>query len=295
MYCRLLQEVLHNQINWLCCIRKSWLSSASHLTPNKPTPTPTPMHSPTPTVFSVNLLATGYGNIAPRTEGGKIFCILYAIFGIPLFGFLLAGIGDQLGTIFVKSILRVEKIFRVSLFGISHLFSSILHFNPQLRCFIVAVIPFLYLNQQKHRQISQTKIRVTSTILFILAGCIVFVTIPAVIFKHIEGWTALEAIYFVVITLTTVGIGDYVAGAVFLQRNPILLSSVSDWMKALLHFQGEIGGSSTWTGTSLWCGSGSWWVWRTLQPSSAWLETGFECCLKRPKRRWASFNYTARY
>ncbi|MEQ2163436.1 Potassium channel subfamily K member 10 [Goodea atripinnis] len=78
---------------------------------------------------------------------------------------------------FVKSILRVEKIFR-----------------------------------QKHKQISQTKIRVTSAILFILAGCIVFVTIPAVIFKHIEGWTTLEAIYFVVITLTTVGIGDYVAG-----------------------------------------------------------------------------------
>ncbi|MEQ2196013.1 Potassium channel subfamily K member 10, partial [Xenoophorus captivus] len=118
-----------------------------------------------------------YGNIAPSTEGGKIFCILYAIFGIPLFGFLLAGIGDQLGTMFVKSILRVEKIFR-----------------------------------QKHKQISQTKIRVTSAILFILAGCIVFVTIPAVIFKHIEGWTTLEAIYFVVITLTTVGIGDYVAG-----------------------------------------------------------------------------------
>uniref|UniRef100_A0A667YL89 Potassium channel, subfamily K, member 10b n=1 Tax=Myripristis murdjan TaxID=586833 RepID=A0A667YL89_9TELE len=123
--------------------------------------------------FAGTVITTiGYGNIAPSTEGGKIFCILYAIFGIPLFGFLLAGIGDQLGTIFVKSILRVEKIFRIS----------------------------------------QTKIRVTSTILFILAGCIVFVTIPAVIFKRIEGWTTLEAIYFVVITLTTVGIGDYVAG-----------------------------------------------------------------------------------
>ncbi|XP_040056089.1 potassium channel subfamily K member 10b isoform X1 [Gasterosteus aculeatus] len=128
--------------------------------------------------FAGTVITTiGYGNIAPSTQGGKIFCILYAIFGIPLFGFLLAGIGDQLGTIFVKSILRVEKIFR-----------------------------------QKHKQISQTKIRVTSTILFILAGCIVFVTIPAVIFKHIEGWTTLESIYFVVITLTTVGIGDYVAG-----------------------------------------------------------------------------------
>ncbi|XP_076777580.1 potassium channel subfamily K member 10 isoform X5 [Arvicanthis niloticus] len=63
--------------------------------------------------FAGTVITTiGYGNIAPSTEGGKIFCILYAIFGIPLFGFLLAGIGDQLGTIFGKSIARVEKVFR---------------------------------------------------------------------------------------------------------------------------------------------------------------------------------------
>ncbi|XP_077416048.1 potassium channel subfamily K member 10b isoform X2 [Vanacampus margaritifer] len=168
--------------------------------------------------FAGTVITTiGYGNIAPSTEGGKIFCILYAIFGIPLFGFLLAGIGDQLGTIFVKSILRVEKIFR-----------------------------------QKHKQISQTKIRVTSTILFIFAGCIVFVTVPAFIFKHIEGWTTLEAIYFVVITLTTVGIGDYVAGGnrridymewykplvwfwilVGLAYFAAVLSMIGDWLRVL--------------------------------------------------------------
>ncbi|XP_066542414.1 potassium channel subfamily K member 10b [Hoplias malabaricus] len=168
--------------------------------------------------FAGTVITTiGYGNIAPSTEGGKIFCILYAIFGIPLFGFLLAGIGDQLGTIFVKSILKVEQVFR-----------------------------------QRHRQISQTKIRVTSTILFILAGCIVFVTLPAVIFKHIEGWTALEAIYFVVITLTTVGIGDYVAGGdrrieymkwykplvwfwilVGLAYFAAVLSMIGDWLRVL--------------------------------------------------------------
>ncbi|XP_075470718.1 potassium channel subfamily K member 10 isoform X4 [Ascaphus truei] len=126
--------------------------------------------------FAGTVITTiGYGNIAPSTEGGKIFCILYAIFGIPLFGFLLAGIGDQLGTIFGKSIAKVEKVFR-------------------------------------KKQVSQTKIRVISTILFIVAGCLVFVTIPAVIFIQIEGWTELESIYFVVVTLTTVGFGDFVAG-----------------------------------------------------------------------------------
>ncbi|XP_016045368.1 potassium channel subfamily K member 10 isoform X2 [Erinaceus europaeus] len=166
--------------------------------------------------FAGTVITTiGYGNIAPSTEGGKIFCILYAIFGIPLFGFLLAGIGDQLGTIFGKSIARVEKVFR-------------------------------------KKQVSQTKIRVISTILFILAGCIVFVTIPAVIFKYIEGWTALESIYFVVITLTTVGFGDFVAGGnaginyrewykplvwfwilVGLAYFAAVLSMIGDWLRVL--------------------------------------------------------------
>lgn len=41
-----------------------------------------------------------------------------------------------------------------------------------------------------------------------------FVALPAIIFKHIEGWSALDAIYFVVITLTTIGFGDYVAGKI---------------------------------------------------------------------------------
>ena len=60
--------------------------------------------------------------------------------------------------------------------------------------------------------VSQTKIRVTSTVLFILFGCLLFVALPAAIFKHIEGWSGLESLYFVVITLTTIGFGDFVAG-----------------------------------------------------------------------------------
>ncbi|XP_027020880.1 potassium channel subfamily K member 2b isoform X1 [Tachysurus fulvidraco] len=126
--------------------------------------------------FAGTVITTiGFGNISPRTEGGRIFCIVYALLGIPLFGFLLAGVGDQLGTIFGKGIAKVEKM--------------IVKWN-----------------------VSQTKIRVISTLLFILFGCLIFVTLPAIIFKHIEGWSTLEAIYFVVITLTTIGFGDFVAG-----------------------------------------------------------------------------------
>ncbi|XP_061126718.1 potassium channel subfamily K member 2b isoform X2 [Syngnathus typhle] len=126
--------------------------------------------------FAGTVITTiGFGNTSPRTEGGRIFCIIYALMGIPLFGFLLAGVGDQLGTVFGKGIAKVEKM----------------------------IVKW---------QVSQTKIRVISTLLFILFGCLIFVALPAVIFKHIEGWSALESIYFVVITLTTIGFGDFVAG-----------------------------------------------------------------------------------
>lgn len=64
----------------------------------------------------------------------------------------------------------------------------------------------------QHWDISQTKIRVISTLLFVLFGCLLFVALPTAIFKHIEGWSALESLYFVVITLTTIGFGDFVAG-----------------------------------------------------------------------------------
>ncbi|XP_048105692.1 potassium channel subfamily K member 2-like [Alosa alosa] len=126
--------------------------------------------------FAGTVITTiGFGNISPHTEGGRIFCIIYALLGIPLFGFLLAGVGDQLGTIFGKCITRVEKM--------------IVKWN-----------------------VSQTKIRVISTVIFILFGCVLFVALPAVIFQYIEGWSTLESIYFVVITLTTIGFGDFVAG-----------------------------------------------------------------------------------
>lgn len=70
---------------------------------------------------------SGFGNISPHTEGGRIFCIVYALLGIPLFGFLLAGVGDQLGTIFGKGIARVEKMIVVSAVNYLQFVISFLH------------------------------------------------------------------------------------------------------------------------------------------------------------------------
>ncbi|KAK5859037.1 hypothetical protein PBY51_003132 [Eleginops maclovinus] len=126
--------------------------------------------------FSGTIITTiGFGNISPKTEGGQLFCIFYALVGIPLFGILLAGVGDHLGTGLRKAIGKIETLFR------------------------------------KWR-VSPTIVRVISAVLSILLGCLLFVALPIFVFQEVERWTLLESAYFVVITLTTVGFGDYVAG-----------------------------------------------------------------------------------
>uniref|UniRef100_A0A8C8CQN9 Potassium channel subfamily K member 4 n=1 Tax=Oncorhynchus tshawytscha TaxID=74940 RepID=A0A8C8CQN9_ONCTS len=125
--------------------------------------------------FSGTIVTTiGFGNISPKTDGGQLFCIFYALVGIPLFGILLAGVGDHLGTGLRKAILKIEFLLKW--------------------------------------KVSPTIVRVISAILSILLGVALFVAVPTLVFQEVEKWTLLEASYFVVITLTTVGFGDYVAG-----------------------------------------------------------------------------------
>ncbi|XP_018936792.1 potassium channel subfamily K member 4-like [Cyprinus carpio] len=116
----------------------------------------------------------GFGNISPKTKGGQLFCIFYALVGIPMFGILLAGVGDHLGTLLRRAVAKIETLF--------------------LR-----------------KGVKPTSVRIISAVFSILIGCLVFIAVPTMVFQEVESWSLLEAVYFVVITLTTVGFGDYVA------------------------------------------------------------------------------------
>lgn len=66
---------------------------------------------------------------------------------------------------------------------------------------------------EQRKGVKPTSVRVISAVFSILIGCLVFIAVPTMVFQEVESWSLLEAVYFVVITLTTVGFGDYVAGA----------------------------------------------------------------------------------
>lgn len=123
---------------------------------------------------STVLSTTGYGHTAPLSDGGKAFCIIYSAIGIP---FTLLFLTAAVQRIMVYSTRRpVSYIHRQ--WGLS---------KP-----VVAVVH-------------------ASVLGVLVVAC--FLLIPAAVFSGLEeNWNFLESFYFCFISLTTIGLGDYVPG-----------------------------------------------------------------------------------
>ncbi|CAH8588366.1 unnamed protein product [Dicrocoelium dendriticum] len=122
--------------------------------------------------FSTTVITTiGYGHSTPKTTWGKIFCMCYAVPGIPLCLVMFQSIGERMNTIITWMLKRMKRFFSC-----------------------------------KCHSVSQTNLMVVS----FTTGSTVL-TIGAAVFSRYEDWTYLDAFYYCFITLTTIGFGDFVA------------------------------------------------------------------------------------
>lgn len=129
---------------------------------------------------STVLSTTGYGHSVPLSDGGKAFCIIYSVVGIP---FTL---------LFLTAVVQRIMVY-------------------------VTRRPVAYL----HRRLGLSKPLVAGAhaafLAFLTAST--FFLIPAIIFSVLEeDWNFLESFYFCFISLSTIGLGDYVPGEGYNQR-----------------------------------------------------------------------------
>lgn len=126
--------------------------------------------------FSSTIVTTiGYGHVHPLSEGGKIFCIIYAVIGIPMTFILLTAL--------------VERLLIPTTWLLYWLNSKLGHlYQPfNIRVFHLAIVGIISLT--------------------------LFIVFPALIFAKLEpGWNFLDSLYYCFISLTTIGLGDYIPG-----------------------------------------------------------------------------------
>ncbi|XP_078397849.1 potassium channel subfamily K member 1-like [Cetorhinus maximus] len=122
------------------------------------------------------LTTTGYGHTVPLSDGGKAFCMIYSLIGIPFTLLFLTSVVQRL----MVHVTRRPVQYIHARWG-----------YPKQS---VALIHALLLG-------------------LLITSCFFF--IPAAIFSDLEtDWNFLESIYFCFISLSTIGLGDYVPGEV---------------------------------------------------------------------------------
>lgn len=117
-----------------------------------------------------HLISTGYGHISPRTSAGRLFCIFFAIVGIPLNILTLKALGDGIHKLLTKLIACFER-----------------------KCLK---------REPGHLKI---KAMVLSALLMILE-----LLIGGVTYNSTENWDYLASVYYCFVVFTTIGFGDLV-------------------------------------------------------------------------------------
>lgn len=125
---------------------------------------------------------TGYGHSTPTTAGGKGFCIVYALIGIPLGLVMFQSIGERLNKFSAIIIRNVKRMLKFK----------------------------------------DTEASETNLIIVVFTLSFIVTMVGAAAFAKYEGWDYFDSVYYCFVTLTTIGFGDYVAlqKDSALQKNP---------------------------------------------------------------------------
>ncbi|XP_037097210.1 potassium channel subfamily K member 3 [Syngnathus acus] len=122
--------------------------------------------------FAITVITTiGYGHAAPGTDSGKVFCMFYALLGIPLTLVMFQSLGERINTLVRHLLHRIKKCLAL-----------------------------------RHTEVSMANMVAVGFL-----SCVGTLCMGAAAFSRSEGWSFLHAFYYCFITLTTIGFGDYVA------------------------------------------------------------------------------------
>lgn len=150
--------------------------------------------------------------MSPSSTAAQIFCVFFALFGIPLNVVILNRVGKYMlaSVRNLADFLEEKSGRRVSPYQHPALLEA---WSSLLTSCSAPLRPPALLSPQR---LSRVSIHLAS----LVSGVLLFFLVPMVLFQQQEGWTFSQAIYYCFITLSTIGFGDFVAGTARLGSGP---------------------------------------------------------------------------
>ncbi|KAH8018758.1 hypothetical protein HPB51_011509 [Rhipicephalus microplus] len=158
----------------------------------------------------------GYGNIAPSTTTGRAATIAYALFGIPLLLMVLADLGKLFTRLIKLAFSTIRRFYNTKNMRSLRRASRRATEAPG-QILVAWRTKASYPPRERIRRArlrtevadevaAEARVPVSLVLLFLLA----YMTLGALMFSLWEGWTFFEAFYFVFVSMSTIGFGDYV-------------------------------------------------------------------------------------
>ncbi|XP_067015797.1 two pore potassium channel protein sup-9 [Anabrus simplex] len=197
-------------------------------------------------LYSLTVITTiGYGNVAPKTEWGKMTTILYAIIGMPLFLLYLSNIGDILAKSFkwtyakcclcrgctsrrraLQRLQQQQQMLEMSSVPRPPPWPSQVVDAGQGEPGAGSVASESGSDSGSMSSSEYDPQAVTVPVTLCLAIMVGYVCGGALLFSKYESWNFLDSSYFCFISLSTIGFGDLVPGDKIYASQEIQLSFI---------------------------------------------------------------------
>lgn len=178
---------------------------------------------PSALMFALSIITMiGYGDLVPRTEGGKIACIVYACFGIPVYILYFMNMGKVFAAI-LKWV--YTKAYR---WNVRRKWKQRANYDPMSNAGEDAELDEAYFDE-----LEQQVIVPSTTCLYVMSF---YLLVGTIMFAEWEGWNYLDSIYFCVTSLLKIGFGDFVPGAVFIHDQEAEEEHVDTQIKLVMNF-----------------------------------------------------------
>lgn len=138
---------------------------------------------------AVTFSTVGFGDLHPKNDAGRVFCIAYSIVGITALGIVFGEIG--------KLFLEKQKN---ALNDATSNFLNFLNEDQENDCVDMVGEETLEEEESFLRMLGCQLVSQTPSVLLILSlSCVI---------GYFEGWTSVQIVYFATVTATTTGYGD---------------------------------------------------------------------------------------